>query len=129
MSGENNSISPNRYGTIPLSPHDGLGEYTRDSINELQHEQPETWFALVQSMEQDRQRKILSTMHQEGGQCLYKDILERDTVTKQSIRKHAKKLEENDLIERGGRPTVLSFPTIEIEALAIEALSLYYKTF
>ena len=124
MSDDNGRVGVNLGGT-PQDLHHGVG---RSAINELMHSKASLWMDLMRAVDNDTQRKIITTVYQRDSRAMYDDVMELTTVRKDTLTTHATRLEDKGIIERHSRPTILSFPSRDVEALAAEALSLYYNS-
>jgi len=93
---------------------------------QLQQEESELYFACMNAVQQTTRRKILTVMVDHSGIATYNLLEEFLNVGRRTLRKQAKKLEEENIIDRTNSKTVrLSFPTVAARALAAHAISCY----
>lgn len=90
--------------------------------------QPSEYFAVVNAVQHDTQRKILYSLVQGSGATTYDEIRSVVNVGKRTVRKHAQKLEEKNIVDRPDHnTTALRFTSIEVRALATHALNVWFK--
>jgi len=119
-----NSVAErDRSGVLPT----GDAEYDARVVH-LQRENPDLYFAAVNAVQQQTQREILHGLAQQSGEITYDILDEYVTVQKRTVRKHAKKLEENGLIERiDSRSYRLAFASDTARILGHEALRAFFN--
>lgn len=94
----------------------------------LQMERPEIHLSLVQSLQDEARRALLTALH-ERESVTYADVGERTRFGRRTLRRRARAMEDEGLIEvADGRPTVLAFADEGVEALAKHALALWERT-
>lgn len=123
----NNQLEPNSNRQQPLPVNHRVDSH--DEINKLQHEHPEIYLNLVDSVRSTPKRKIIATLVQKPVGVMYTDLENATTIASRTIRHHVKELEESRIVERNSKPTVISFPNEDVEVLAVDVISLVYKTF
>jgi len=118
-------------------PHSGVPTFTTagetqqstaERITQLQIAESELWFAAVDAVRHNTQRTILTALQDGMGSCTYQEVEEYASVQRRTIRKHAKKLEDQDLIERiDSRSYVVKYANFDVEVLVSHALDCYYN--
>lgn len=117
-------------------PHSGVPTFTTaggeqptkaERIQQLQLDEAELWFAAVDAVRHNTQRTILTALQDGMGSCTYQEIEQYASVQRRTIRKHAQKLEEQELIERiDSRSYVIEYANFDVEILVSHALDCYY---
>lgn len=123
-------------GSQPEHPRSGVPTFTTAGEEQsspdgelltMQQSHFGVYSSLVDAVRHDTQRKILSAVYDGMGSVTYDEIDRYVTVGRRAVRKHLKKLEDADVLERAdGRSGSVSFASFEAEALAEHALSCYH---
>lgn len=89
---------------------------------------PAEYFATVNAVQHDTQRRILYALVQGSGVTDRDEIAEVANVSDRTVRKHTNRLEEHDLVERPDHnTTAVRFASVEARALATHALNVWFK--
>jgi len=112
-----------RSGVLPT------GDTKRQAtVLQLQRENPELYFATVNAVQHRTQREILHGLAQQSGEITYDLLDDYVTVQKRTVRKHAKQLEEQNVIERiDSRSYRLAFASDTARILGHEALRAFFN--
>lgn len=125
MSGENTSLQGVEGG--PSSVLRGVSVGSTEELLQLQRENAELYFACVDAVRHDTQRKIIHALVHGHGATDYTEIREIATVTDRTLRKHVTNLQDKNLVERvNSRVSRIQFTSVEVRALAAHALNCYY---
>jgi len=102
------------------------GGTTRDVLS-VQRERPALHFAAVDAVRHDTQRRIVYALAAQNGRVTYDDLADVTTTSDRTVRKHAGKLADNDLIQRTNANLVFfEFASSDAEILLREALARWY---
>lgn len=123
-------------GSQPEHPRSGVPSFTTageeqsrpsDELLAMQQDHFGVYSSLVDAVRHDTQRKILAAVYDGMGGVSYDEIDRYVTVGRRTVRKHLKKLEDADVLERStGRSGAVSFASFEAEALAEHVLGCYH---
>lgn len=92
-----------------------------------QRQHPQEYFAAMNAVQHDTQRRIVHAIVHGLGDATYSEIRELSNVGDRTIRKHVSKLEENGLVERRrGWITMVVVESSVVLALLEHALECYY---
>jgi len=103
------------------------GETTTRTVADVEREQPALHFAAADAVRHDTQRRILYTLASENGRVTYSDLESVTTTSDRTVRKHASKLVDADLITRTNANLVFfEFASDAAEILVRENLTRWY---
>jgi len=110
------------YEGTPSEPPQSHG-----ALIDLQQEQPERYFAAIDAVRHDTQRRIVFALV-DAGTATYNDLTEYADVSERTLRKHAARLAEVELIDRtDGGVATFAFSDRDARALCSHALSVYFN--
>jgi len=115
------AFSPSKRGAEgnPSDDLAGIGWSSDGELTRLQAEHSAEYIALTEAIHTDTQRKILYGLVDGLGEASYRDLERITTVSRRSLRKHVKRLEEKGLVERvNSRSYVIGFTSYETRILA-----------
>jgi len=103
------------------------GDTPARSVADVERDHPETHFAAADAVRHDTQRRILYVLASENGRVTYDDLENVTTTSNRTVRKHAGKLADADLIDRTNANLVFfEFASHAAEILVRENLSRWY---
>jgi DNA-binding transcriptional ArsR family regulator len=103
------------------------GEATTRTVADVEREQPAIHFATADAVRHDTQRRILHTLASENGRVTYSDLESVTTTSDRTVRKHASKLVDANLITRtNGNLVFFEFASDAAEILVRENLTRWY---
>jgi len=114
-------VNPHTEGAEgnPSDDLTGFGWDAETELAQLQREHAEEFLALGEAIHHDTQRKILYGLVNGLGEASYHDLEAITTVSRRSLRKHVKRLEDKGLVERiDSRHYVIGFASYETRVLA-----------
>lgn len=106
--------------------HDGA---TQNELINTQRQNPTTYFAAMNAVQHNTQRRLVWALIQNNGRVSYNELKTLTTVSERTQRKHVSNLVDEDLINRvDANFTFIEFASIEAEALLKHALSVWYDS-
>jgi len=96
-------------------------------VYDLERERYDVWSNIIEACEIEGKRQFLATLYINDGVCRYKELFEAVNRSERTIKKHAKHLEQQGIINKSGNPAFVSFVDTDIALLATDALNMTDK--
>lgn len=106
----------------------GIPASANARLVELQREHPDQYLAIMNAVQHDTQRRFMHAITRGNGDATYREIRRIANVSQRTLRKHAKKLEDMELVERiHDFMTLVRVVSQEVLVLMEHALECYYN--